>query len=410
MNIELKLTKKLFSPKLYPLLLDYSHRWEIYLGSAGSGKSYFIVQKLVIRACTEKIRILVCRKYGTTIRQTVFALFKEILDSWKLTPYVTIRETDFNIRFPNNSEIIFTGLDEEQKLLSLTNIGTVFIEEAFEVDKDLVEQLNLRMRGTNQNQQIIMAFNPISKNHWLYDFCEVNPPESFCFSKTTYKDNPFLSPEYVKSLEDLRLRNPSKYRIYGLGEWGNDPEGLVLTNWEEDYQILPELLKNPRLEHLAGLDFGYIDPTAVIEALYDKENGTIYVINEFFKSRCQLDEVVSTIGKMGLTKTRIWCDSAEPRSIDFLKSKGILAVPCIKGPGSVQARIAFLQNSKIVLAGQVPNFKEELENFSYIKKNGEYTNDTTHEYSHLIDALGYAFSNIYTKSRLRTMDKSILGL
>lgn len=410
MNIELKLTKKLFSPKLYPLLLDYSHRWEIYLGSAGSGKSYFIVQKLVIRACTEKIRILVCRKYGTTIRQTVFALFKEILDSWKLTPYITIRETDFNIRFPNGSEIIFTGLDEEQKLLSLTNIGSVFIEEAFEVDKDLVEQLNLRMRGTNQNQQIIMAFNPISKNHWLYDFCEVNPPESFCFSKTTYKDNPFLSLEYVKSLEDLRLRNPSKYRIYGLGEWGNDPEGLVLTNWEEDYQILPELLKNPSLEHLAGLDFGYIDPTAVIEALYDKGNSTIYVINEFFKSRCQLDEVVSIIGKMNLTKTRIWCDSAEPRSIDFLKSKGILAVPCIKGPGSVQARIAFLQNNKIVLAGQVPNFKEELENFSYIKKNGEYTDDTTHEYSHLIDALGYAFSSIYTKSKLRTMDKSILGL
>ena len=126
--------------------------------------------------------MLVCRRYGTTIRNTCFALFKEVLTKWKLIPFVKIRETDFNIKFPNGSEIIFMGLDEETKLLSLTNIGTIFIEEVYEVPKSIVEQLNLRMRGTNQNQQIIMAFNPISKNHWLYDFCEVNPPQSFYFS------------------------------------------------------------------------------------------------------------------------------------------------------------------------------------------------------------------------------------
>lgn len=91
-----------------------------------------------------------------------------------MLPYVKIRETDFNIKFPNGSEIIFMGLDEETKLLSLNDIGTIFIEEVFEVSKDIVEQLNLRMRSTVPNQQILMAFNPISKAHWLYDFCVVN--------------------------------------------------------------------------------------------------------------------------------------------------------------------------------------------------------------------------------------------
>ena len=87
----------------------------------------------------EQIKVMVCRRYGTTIRNTCFALFKEVLEKWKLIPYVKIRETDFNIKFPNGSEIIFMGLDEETKLLSLTNISTIFIEEVYEVPKSIIE-------------------------------------------------------------------------------------------------------------------------------------------------------------------------------------------------------------------------------------------------------------------------------
>lgn len=225
MIVNLNLKKDLFAPKFYPLLTDYSHRWEVYLGSAGSGKSYFITQKIIYRCLTEQVRVLVCRRYGTTIRNTCFSLFKDILNKWKLTPYVKIRETDFNIKFPNGSEIIFTGLDEETKLLSLNNIGVIFIEEAFEVPQAIVEQLNLRLRGKVKNQQIMMAFNPISKNSWLFDFCN-NPPDSYLFIHSTYKDNPFLTAEYVASLEELYKRNPAK-RAYSVMENGE----LILTAW-----------------------------------------------------------------------------------------------------------------------------------------------------------------------------------
>ena len=130
MAIKLNLKKSIFVPKFFPYLYDYSHRWEVYMGSAGSAKSYFITQKLIVRACNEKIKILVCRRTGTTIRNTCFSLFKEILDKWQLSPYVKVRETDFNIKFPNGSEIIFLGLDEETKLLSLNNIGCIFLEKS----------------------------------------------------------------------------------------------------------------------------------------------------------------------------------------------------------------------------------------------------------------------------------------
>ena len=176
-------------------------------------------------------------------------------------------------------------MDEETKLLSLTNISTVFIEEVYEVQKEMVEQLNLRMRGNNSNQQIIMAFNPISKNHWLYDFCEINPPDSFYFSKTTFRDNPFLSEEYVKSLEELITRNPSKARVYTEGLWGVPSEGLVITNWREE-EFNPMELSALGYERRAGMDIGFIDKSAIIDTLYDRQNKTIYVFNEFYKSGC----------------------------------------------------------------------------------------------------------------------------
>ena len=410
-NINLNLKKGLFVPKFYPLLFDYSHRWEVYMGSAGSSKSYFITQKIIIRCCREQIKVLVCRRTGTTIRNTCFSLFKDILAKWKLTQFVKIRESDFNIKFPNGSEIIFIGLDEETKLLSLNNVGCIFIEEAYEVPKPIVEQLNLRLRGATPNQQIIMAFNPISKNHWLYDFCEINPPGSFIYTHSTFRDNPFLNKEYVAALEEMYERNPSKARVFCDGEWGVDSEGLVITNWRKQEFDAMELAASG-LEHRVGMDLGWVDKSAIIDTLYDRENKTIYVFNEFYKSGCQLSELAAAIRNMNLAKSKIYVDAAEPRSIQFFKNEGINAYPCAKGKDSVKAGIMFLQDNLIVVHPSCQNFIMELENFSYIKskQTGEWTEQTTHEWSHAIDACRYGYSDIYTNKQLKTFSKSALSL
>ena len=410
-EINLKLKKNLFVPKFYPLLFDYSHRWEIYMGSAGSAKSYFITQKLILRCLNEKIKILVCRRTASTIRNTCFSLFKDVISKWKLTEFVKIRESDFNIKFPNGSEIIFMGLDEETKLLSLNAIGTIFIEEAYEVPKPIVEQLNLRLRGNTANKQMILAFNPISKNHWLYDFCEVNPPESFIYVHSTYKDNTFLDDEYVHELEELYVRNPAKARVFCDGIWGIDSEGLVIQNWKEEI-FDPMELSSQGLEHRVGMDLGWIDKSAIIETLYDRQNKTIYVFNEFYKSGCQLSELADAIRNMNLQKSKIYVDAAEPRSIQYFKNEGINAVGCAKGKDSVKAGLMFLQDNLIIVHPRCIHFIAELENFSYIKskQTGEWTENTTHEWSHAIDACRYGYSDIYTNKKLRTLDKSLLGL
>ena len=410
-QIQLNLKKELFVPKHFPYLMDYSHRWEFHCGSAGSGKSYIIGQKIIVRCCNEKMRVLVCRRYATTLRNSCFALFKEILAKWKLTSYVKIRETDMTITFPNGSQIIMCGLDTEEKLLSLNDISTIWVEEAYEVEKDKVLQLNLRMRGAADNQQLILSWNPISKQSWLYNFTVEDPPENSVFIHSTYKDNPFLNAKYVATLDEMETRNPDKYRVYGRGEWGVDTEGLVITNWKiEDFDAMA--LAASGLEHRAGLDLGWIDKTAIIDSLYDRENRTIYVFNEFYKSGCQLSDIAAAIGNMNLMKTKIYVDAAEPRSVAYFKQQGIRAEPCLKGRDSVKAGIMFLQDNLIIVHPSCQNFINELENFSYIKSKvtGEYTEDTTHEWSHAIDACRYAYSDIYTQTKLKTFNKDLLSL
>lgn len=146
-----------------------------------------------------------------------------------------------------------------------------------------------------------MAWNPISRDSWLYNFSVENPPASSVFIHSTYKDNPFLNAEYVASLEELYERNPAKARIYCDGEWGIEEEGLVFRNWKvEEFDV--QALAASSLENRAGSDLGFVDPTTIVCSLYDKANKTIYVYDEFYQAGCQLDEVLEKMIQMGLKK------------------------------------------------------------------------------------------------------------
>lgn len=409
--MNLRLSKKIFNSAYYPMLFNYENRWEVYFGGAGSGKSHFIAQKLVLKALKEKRRVLVCRRYGSTIKNSVWQLFEDALKFFQIYDRCKINKTDRIIDLPNGSRFIFMGLDDEAKLLSLQNISDIFVEEVFEVPRETVDQLNLRMRGKAKNQQIYLAFNPISANHWLYDFTQVNPPESFYFLRTTYKDNKFLPESYTKSLEDMRRTNPNKARVFVDGEWGVDIDAQVFSNWREEDFNIQDLLTRPELKVRCGIDFGWVDPSTVAVTLYDEENQTIYIIDEYYQRGATMDELYQAIVDLRIDKQLIYCDSAEPKSIQFLKSKDIRAKGANKGRNSVKAGISFLQNHTIIVHPKCKNTLKELENFVYLKdkSTGQLTEKTDHEFSHLIDALRYAYSDIYTSRRVKSQ-KLLLGI
>lgn len=410
--MQLNIHARTFSAKFLPLLNDYSHRWEIYKGSAGSGKSHFITQKIIIKALREKRRVMICRRYGTTMRNSVFKLFKDVIESFKITHLTRIKESDMSITLPNGSEIIFVGLDNEEKLLSIAGITDVFIEEVYEVPKEIVDQLNLRMRGKAPNQQIYMAFNPISAKHWLYDFCEGSTrPESSIYSQSTFRDNPFLPDEYVKALEDMYRTNPNKARVFCDGNWGADVEGLVYKNHALSDFDINELIKQG-LEVRVGIDWGFVDPTTVVVSLFDKPKKEIYIIGEFYKRGATLEEIKDGIIQLGISKQKMYCDGAEPDKVDYLRRNGFNAVSAKKGAGSVKAGISFLQDMKIICHESCVNVAAELENYVYLKdkKTGQYIEDSyDHDFSHTMDALRYSYSDLYSAARL-TSAKLMLGI
>ena len=413
-KINLNFKKGIFNDVYFPLLLDYSKRYEVYYGGAGSGKSVFIAQKLLIKAINKKRRILIIRKVGTTLKDSVFPLVIDMLKKWKIYEYCKINLSTYTITLPNESVLLFRGLDDSEKIKSITDITDIWCEEATELNLDEFTQLDLRLRALVDDSQIWCSFNPVSKENWVFkkwfDKDAIYDKENTMILKTTYKDNKFLPDSYINALEEKIHSNPQYYKVYALGEFAT-LEGLVLTNWRKEEFDAMELAALG-LEHRVGMDLGWIDKSAIIDTLYDRDNKIIYVFNEFYKSGCQLSELASAIGDMNLKKTKIYVDSSEPRSIQYFKNEGINAEGCAKGKDSVKAGLMFLQDHLIVVHPKCVNFITELENFSYIKskQTGEWTEDTTHEWSHAIDACRYAYSDIYTNKKMKTLNKAVLGL
>ena len=413
MNILLRINRMMFNDVYYPWLENYRHRYEVYYGGAGSGKSVFIAQKLLVKAINRKRKVLVIRKYGTTIRDSVFQLVIDTLKKWEIYEYCKINLSTFTIILPNGSVFLFKGLDDSEKIKSITDITDIWCEEATELSLDEFTQLDLRLRALVEDLQIFCSFNPVSKANWVYKKwfapdAVYDKAQTFILH-TTYKDNRFLPAAYIAALEDKINTNPTYYKIYVLGEFGTF-EGLVITNWRKEEFDFMELAQ--RLEHRAGIDLGWTDPSAIIDTLYDRNNRTIYVFNEFYKSGQQLSQLAEAIKNMNLARTKLYVDSAEPRSIQYFRNNQINAVAAQKGQDSVKAGLMFLQDHLIIVHPRCTSFITELENFSYIKSKvtGEYTEETTHEWSHAIDACRYAYSDIYTNKQLKSISKSAFGL
>lgn len=205
-----------------PLFFDES-RYLVLKGGGGSGKSIFAGRKILERCITERgHRFLVCRKVGKTIRESCFKQLISQLAEHYPSIDKNINKGDMRITFPDSdSEIVFSGLDDVEKLKSIYNITGIWIEEASELLESDFNQLDIRLRGeTKYYKQIIISFNPISVVHWLKRRFFDETPENATVHESTYKDNRFLDDEAKRVLEDFKNTDEYYYSVYCLGQWG----------------------------------------------------------------------------------------------------------------------------------------------------------------------------------------------
>lgn len=214
-----------FNPVYLPLLYEEESRYLVLYGGAGSGKSLFTAQRLLIRLMEQPGRnLLVARAVAATHRDSTYALFKQVIGRWGLTSLFKCRDGELRIACANGNGVIFKGLDDPEKLKSVTFPGgeltDVWIEEASELSEGQFNQLDLRLRGLGLTKQMTLTFNPVSSMHWLKRRFFDSPDPRARVLKTTYKDNLFLDGDYRRTLEGYRESDPYYYQVYCLGEWG----------------------------------------------------------------------------------------------------------------------------------------------------------------------------------------------
>ncbi len=204
-----------------PLFLD-EHRYLVLCGGGGSGKSIFAGRKVLERCIREPgHRWLVCRKVARTLRDSCFAQLRGQLSRHYPNCGAKVNKSDMGIAFPNGSLILFAGLDDVEKLKSIYNITGIWIEEASELAEGDFNQLDIRLRGqTRYYKQILLSFNPVSVTHWLKRRFFDTPDQRARTHRSTYKDNRFLDPEAIATLEGFKDRDPYYYQVYCLGQWG----------------------------------------------------------------------------------------------------------------------------------------------------------------------------------------------
>lgn len=392
-----------------PFTDDYSHRFEVYYGGAGSGKSFFITQKILIKALASKRKVLIMRKVGATLKDSVWQLVLDTLVEWKLYSSCKVNKSTFTIELFNGSMLLFKGMDDSEKIKSITGITDIWVEEATEFTEEDIEQLNLRLRAEADNLQMMFSFNPVSKANWVYRrwFAKgVTITDDTVVHQSTYKDNSFLPDDYIATIEKMAKTNPTYYRIYALGEFAS-LDKLVFNNWR-----VGTVDDTADWNLLCGLDFGYTnDPTAFIVSFV--KDDTLYVAKEFVRTGLLNNQIATAITDLGFAKSTIIGDSAEVKSIEELKRDGLYRIyPAVKGQGSILQGIQKLQQYDIIVDPRCEHMITELQNYAWEKdrQSGEYINKPIDEFNHCIDALRYSLQCLDKYKKLTSFSKSTLGL
>ena len=350
-------------------LLEAKNRVTQHIGGTRSGKTYAILQWLIVQALQNEETITIVRKTIPSLKRTVIKDFIDILKGLNIYDEDNWNTTDRIYRFPN-STIQFINTDDGDKLRGVKS-SILFIDESSEVDEESYFQLSIRTSG-----KIILAFNPtISPYHWLR---QMQDCERFV---TSYRDNPYLPKEMIKAIEDLQYTNEKKWKIYGLGEYAANDKAIYQFDIVDDFQA----------EFVGfGLDWGYSnDPTAVV-AVY-KNGNDLYVEEVMYDKGLVMKDIADTLNKKGIDKSyEIWCDSSEPRSIEELYRMGFNAKAVTKGPDSIRFGISVLQNHKIHILKQSQNLINEMYAYQYATDKHGYVTDTPEGgLDHLLDALRY---------------------
>jgi len=402
-DYELEINEDMYNSCYLPYL-DQTRSTEIFYGGSSSGKSNFVAQRTIENIMEGGHNYLCCRKMGNSLTKSVFNELTKAIDKLKVGHLFNIVPSQGHITCINGYQILFSGLDDVEKVKSITPklsvISEIWCEESTELSYTDIKQLRKRLRGLASydgktiQKRIILTFNPIYKTHWLFkEYFEKNGwkddqteflDDRLSILKTTHVDNDFLDPEDHILLDEES--DEYYYQVYSLGNFGILGDA-IFTNWRtEDLSAKKGSFDKIR----NGLDFGYSsDPNAYIRMHYDKPGMKIYIF-EAWQAKKLTNPMIAEKLKPIISREPIFCDSAEPKSIEELRTDGIDARPVKKGKDSVLHGIKWLNKHEIIIDESLQGVINEFNTYQWKKdKDGNALPIPCGE-DHYIDSLRYA--------------------
>lgn len=384
--------------KGYGTFWRFKGRYRVVKGSRRSKKSKTMALWTIYNLMKyPDSNMLVVRKTYRTLKDSCFTELKWAIKRLEVEQWWDVKESPLEMTYrPTGQKIYFRGLDDPLKITSIAvEVGVLswmWIEEAYEITKeedfDTLAESMLGDCPEGLFKQITLTFNPWNEKTWIKKRFFDNPDEDTLALTTNYTCNEWLSTEDIKVFETMKERNPRRYQVAGLGNWGI-VDGLVYENWTEREFTL-EQIKN--CKSAFGLDFGYTnDPSAFFVGFIDIENMRLYVWDEFYEKGLSNRAIYSKIVQAGYAKERVTADSAEPKSIDELKGLGLRISPAKKGKDSILNGIQWIQDLEIIIHSRCVNFLTEISNYTWDEdKFGNKLNKPIDDFNHLMDAMRYA--------------------
>lgn len=387
----------------YAPLFNTKHRYIVYKGSRGSGKSEAEATKVIYDIITKSyVNWLVLRRYANTNRQSTFTLLQKVANRMGVGNLFQFNSSLPEITYkPTGQKILFRGADKPLSITSISvetgNLCRLWVEEAYQLEsEEAFDTVDESMRGiindSNGFYQTVLTFNPWNERHWLKKrfFDKDTRVTNSLALTTTYKDNPFLDEDYVNRLLEMKERNPRRARVAVDGEWGV-AEGLIYENTIVENFDIREVLKGARI--VRGMDWGYgPNPTAFIEYAINVRTKDVYIFKEMYKQHMLTDEIFKWLYVNGYQQGDIRADYANggDRMIQELKNKGIKGIKRAH-KYEIMFGVTYLQDYKIHVLPSLEHTIEELNSYVYdTDKEGGWVGKAVDKSNHLMDAMRYA--------------------
>ena len=362
----------------------------INVGGARSSKSYSIAQLLVMKLTTETGKhIGICRKTFPALRMTTMGMFLAMLQDYGMyNP--EWHNKSYNTYTYNGNLVQFFGLDEAEKIKS-AEFNYIWMEEANEFTYEDYIALKLRLSGKAEEgelNQLFISLNPIDAHNWIATRAALEQDVEVI--KSTYLDNPYLSEDYKRMLTDLINQDEHAYRVYVLGEWGL-LEGKIYSN----FKVIPQMPEVPGAKWAYGLDFGLVNPSAIIKVTMFKNQ--FYVEERLYQTGLTNADIIEFFSHE--PRADIYGDPSAKMMLTEISRAGYSA---FEGHRDVKAGIDLCQRQTLLIPQSSTHLITEIQNYHWKKDpnamgQDAFMSEPVKYNDHCVDAMRYAIWGLTTR-------------